>query len=125
MNRGFRHGEFGQKVKGWRMAMWPPVTQEELAKKVGVSWGFVAHVETGRTLPGIKTLRGLARALGVREEEMLRAVGYLSERRPSDGELIGDPELRLFFQDDWPGLSEDEREWFKCFVRVMKMRRRN
>ena len=125
MHRGYRYGEFGGKVKAWRKAMWPPVTQKDLGKKVGVSDGFVAHVECGMTMPGVRTMKAMAGALGVREEEVLQAAGYLSERQPSDGELIGDPELRLFFQDDWPGLSEDERDWFKCFVRIMKMRRKN
>jgi len=32
--------------------------------------------------------------------------------------------LRLFFRDEWKHLSDDEREWFKSFVRMIKMRRR-
>jgi len=105
--------------------MRPAVTQKDLAGKAGVTDGFIAHIETGRTLPGKKTLRALAGALGVPELEMFREAGYLSEiPPPSDEELIGDPELRLFFRDEWKYLSDDEKEWFKGFVRMIKVRRR-
>lgn len=121
----WRYEGFGRRLKAWRESQRPAVTQKDLARKVGVSDGFIAHIETGRTLPGKKTLRALARALGVPELEMFREAGYFSETPPpSDEELIGDPELRLFFRDEWKHLSDDEREWFKGFVRMIKMRRR-
>jgi transcriptional regulator with XRE-family HTH domain len=120
-----RYERFGRKLKAWREAMRPAVTQKDLAGKVGVTDGFIAHIETGRTLPGNRTLRALAGALGVPELEMFREAGYLSETPPpSDEELIGDPELRLFFRDEWKYLSDDEKEWFKGFVRMIKVRRR-
>jgi len=120
-----RYERFGRKLKAWREAIRPAVTQKDLAGKVGVTDGFIAHIETGRTLPGNRTLRALAGALGVPELEMFREAGYLSETPPpSDEELIGDPELRLFFRDEWKYLSDDEKEWFKGFVRMIKVRRR-
>ena len=33
-----------------------------------------------------------------------------------------EPELRVFFADDWPDLSEDERELLRDFVRMLKTR---
>lgn len=121
----WRYARFGRKLKAWREAMRPAVTQKELAARAGVTDGFIAHIETGRTLPGKKTLRALAGALGVPELEMFREAGYLSETPPpSDEELIGDPELRLFFRDEWKYLSDDEKDWFKGFVRMIKVRRR-
>ncbi len=121
----FRYKEFGAQVRKWRLAFQPPKTQRDLAREVGVSDGFLAHVETGRTLPGIRTLRALANALGVPELEMLRAAGYLSTA-PSvpRQELVRDPELRLFFRDDWEELSNEERELFRDFVRMLKTRLR-
>ena len=102
------------------------MTQRELARQIGVSDGFLAHIETGRTLPGIKTLRALARSLGISETQMLQEAGYLSEGScPSDEDLLPDPELRLFFRQDWQLLSEDEKEWFKDFVRLLKTRHRS
>ena len=100
------------------------MTQRDLAKLVGVSDGFIAHMETGKTLPGKKTLRALAKALGIPETQMFKEAGYLSGTVPTDEELIDDPELRLFFRDEWKHLSDDEKEWFKGFVRMIKERRR-
>ena len=121
----FRYREFGARVRRWRLAFEPPKTQRDLAREVGVSDGFLAHVETGRTLPGIRTLRSLADALGVPELDMLRAAGYLSTPpTPPRQELVRDPELKLFFRDDWEELSDEERELFRDFVRMLKTRLR-
>jgi len=120
----FRYKDFGQKIKEWRQSLRPLLTQRELADKVGVTYGFIAHIETGMTLPGKETLRALAKALGIPETQMFKEAGYLSDTVPTDEELIDDPELRLFFRDEWKHLSDDEKEWFKGFVRMIKERRR-
>jgi transcriptional regulator with XRE-family HTH domain len=121
----FRHQEFGNRIRRWRQDLQPPMTQRELANRIGVSNGFLAHIETGRTLPGIRTLRALAKALGIAETEMLREAGYLSTA-PTKGseQLLDDPELREFFRDDWGQLTGDEKEWLKDFVRLLKARRK-
>ena len=42
------------------------LTQEELAKKVGVTQGYIGHLERGlKRNPSLPTLKKLARALGV------------------------------------------------------------
>ena len=122
---GFRYIKFGNTIRRWRQDLQPPMTQRELASRIGVSNGFLAHIETGRTLPGIRTLRALAKALGVPETEMLREAGYLSTAPPKgDEQLLGVPELREFFRDDWSQLTTDEKKWFKDFVRLLKARRK-
>jgi transcriptional regulator with XRE-family HTH domain len=119
----FGHREFGARVRRWRLDLEPPLTQRELARKIGVSDGFLAHVETGRTLPGVHTLCTLATALGVTEMEMLRAAGYLNATQAAQTEdIITDPELRLFFRDEWPNLTDIERGLLKDFVRMLKTR---
>jgi len=119
----FQHREFGARVRRWRLDLEPPLTQRELARRIGVSDGFLAHVETGRTLPGVHTLCTLAAALGVPETEMLRAAGYLNATPAAPVEdLIADPELRLFFRDEWPSLTMEERGLLKDFVRMLKTR---
>ena len=120
----FRYAGFGRKLKAWRSGFKPPMTQRDLAREVGVSDGFIAHIEMGRTLPGKGTLQALARALGVPELEMFREAGYLSETTPTDEEILTDPELRLFFRDEWKHLSDDDREWFKSFMRMVKEKHR-
>ena len=119
----FEHREFGARVRRWRLDLEPPLTQRELARKIGVSDGFLAHVETGRTLPGVHTLCTLATALGVTEMDMLRAAGYLNATQAAQTEdIITDPELRLFFRDEWPNLTDVERGLLKDFVRMLKIR---
>ncbi len=41
------------------------LTQERLAKKVGISRGYLARLEMGRHDPPLSRLRKLAKALGV------------------------------------------------------------
>jgi len=119
----FEHKEFGNQLRRWRQSLQPPMTQRTLARQIGVSDGFLAHIETGRTLPGIRTLQALAKALGVSEAEMLSAAGYLTRRSEiPDETLLKDPELRLFFRDDWKRLTRDEREMFRDVVRMFKTR---
>ncbi len=119
----FEHREFGARVRRWRLDLEPPLTQRELARQIGVSDGFLAHVETGRTLPGVHTLCTLATALGVTEMEMLRAAGYLNATQAAQTEdIVTDPELRLFFRDEWPNLTDVERGLLKDFVRMLKTR---
>ena len=120
--QGFRYKEFGDLVRQWRQAVRPPMTQRELAEKIEVTSGFLAHVETGRTLPGVRTLVAISRALGVPLHDVLRAAGYLPPSAEQHDDTLLEPELRVFFADDWPDLSEDERELLRDFVRMLKTR---
>ena len=47
------------------------ITQEVLARKAGVSLGYVARLEIGRHDPKLSTLKRLAKALGVPVAELL------------------------------------------------------
>ncbi len=119
----FRHTEFGAQVRRWRQAIQPPLTQRQLARQIGVSDGFLAHIETGRTLPGRKTIRRLSHALGVPTIDLFRAAGHLPDATESeDAQILEDNELRLFFRDDWHQLTDEERELLLDFVRMLKTR---
>ena len=75
MNK-FPYQAFGQRLKEWREVLYPAVTQRDLAKKLGVSAGYVAHLEKGRTMPGREILKALAKGLGVPETEVLKEAGF-------------------------------------------------
>ncbi|MBN1152165.1 MAG: helix-turn-helix transcriptional regulator [Dehalococcoidia bacterium] len=122
--RAFRYKDFGERVRRWRQSVQPPMTQRELATKIDVTSGFLAHVETGRTLPGVRTIVAIARALGVPLQDVLRAAGYLSSLPDETDEALLEPELRVFFSQDWKRLSEDERDLLRDFVRMLKLRLR-
>jgi len=119
----FRHREFGAKVRQWRQSLQPPLTQRELAHALSVSDGFLAHIETGRTLPSVQTLALLSKALGIPLLEMLEAAGKLppAPEVGHDSALL-EPELRLFFRDDWGTLTQDEQELLRDFIRMLKTR---
>jgi transcriptional regulator with XRE-family HTH domain len=55
--------QLGMKVQAVRDKR--AMTQAALAKKAGLSRGYLARVETGRHEPTLTTLRKLANALGV------------------------------------------------------------
>lgn len=118
----FRYKEFGTKVRHWRQSLQPPMTQRALARLLGVSDGFLTHIETGRTLPSVRTMVAMSRELGVPLTEMLTAAGHLQGPVEYNAETLQDPELRLFFRDDWPRLSEEERELLRDFIRMLKLR---
>ena len=78
MNK-FRHKEFGAKVRRWRKALRPVPSQRDLALRIGVSSGYICHIETGRSLPSMQLSRALADALRIPRVQMLRALGYLPD----------------------------------------------
>jgi len=118
----FRYKEFGLKVRRWRQSLQPPMTQRALARLLGVSDGFMTHIETGRTLPSVRTMVSMSRELGVPLTEILTAAGHLEQAVLSPDEILHDPELRLFFRDDWPRLSDEEHELLRDFIRMLKSR---
>jgi len=56
------------------------ITQEELSSASGVGVATISRLETGRVKPSIKTIRALARALGISPEE-LRGLLVLEQQR--------------------------------------------
>lgn len=119
----FPHKDFGARVRAWREAIKPTVTERDLATTVGVSASFINHIETGRSLPSRDVTKALAAALGVPQADMLRAAGFLTdESDPLDSALPPVPELRLFFTQDWPLLTDDDHELLVDFIRMLKSR---
>jgi transcriptional regulator with XRE-family HTH domain len=57
------------------------LTQEELAKKVGVTATAISHWETGSKRPRAKNIRKLATALGVTPQDILAALKETQDRR--------------------------------------------
>ncbi|GEM_PF-4176106 len=57
------------------------LTQAELAEKADVSIATVSAIERGVERPTVRTARKLAKALGVRPQELDEAVDYLGHRR--------------------------------------------
>ena len=115
----FNHNPFGVQVRRWREAL--HLKQRNVATAIGVTSGFIAHIETGRTLPSARTCKKIAHALGVHELEVLSAAGHVTVEVESDERLL-EPEMRLFFKDTWPQMSEDERGVLRELVGVLGAR---
>ena len=41
------------------------MTQAKLAERSGVSQGYIAHIESGRRVPSVKTAKKIAEVLGI------------------------------------------------------------
>lgn len=59
-----------RKVKGW--------SQDELAKKCGISMSFLGHIERGTRIMSLETLVGICNALGTGADELLWGVAHPS-----------------------------------------------
>ena len=104
----------------WRTSV--QLTQRDLAEKIGLTGGFIAHVETGRTPPSARKCEALADALGVPIMKVLHAAGHVSrEYEPSDDQYL-EPGMRLFFRDVWPRMGEDKRGLVRDFIEVFTVR---
>lgn len=55
-----------------RMRKAAGLSQEGLARKAGLSLGYIARLEIGRHDPTVSTVRKLAKALGVSVGELVR-----------------------------------------------------
>jgi hypothetical protein len=64
----------------------------------------------------------LARGLGVDVTELLSAAGFSPHNENRSEEML-DPELRLFFAGEWKNLTDDEKDWLKRTIRMIKDRK--
>lgn len=58
------------------------LSQNQLAKKAGVTQGAISHIIAGRRLPGVDLLDGISRALKIPPEEVYRRAGLLPQKSP-------------------------------------------
>lgn len=52
-------------------------SSSELARRAGISQSSVSNVLTGKQVPGLEFCKGVAKALGMPAEELLRMAGHL------------------------------------------------
>ncbi len=60
-----------RKVKGW--------SQDELAKKCGISMSFLGHIERGTRIMSLETFVNICRALDTDADELLWGRAHLSD----------------------------------------------
>ena len=60
-----------RKAKGW--------SQDELAKKCGISMSFLGHIERGTRIMSLETFTGICKALDTGADELLWGVPHPSD----------------------------------------------
>lgn len=58
----------GTAIRTWRQRR--KLTLSQLAERAGIDTGFLAHIESGRKAPSLRTLESLADALGLAAGEL-------------------------------------------------------
>jgi transcriptional regulator with XRE-family HTH domain len=95
------------------------MTQRQLSRALGMSEGYVGHLERGRIRPSIQTLKALGPALGLLYGELAVAAGYIT--RDEFEAPIDDRQLaRLTEMGD---LTNEEWDSVRDFARYVRSRR--
>lgn len=63
------------------------ISKAELARRSGLSKAAITHYEKGERLPDPSTIKNLAKGLRVQIEDILMAIGLLSSKVDTDGDL--------------------------------------
>lgn len=89
--------------RGWSMS--------ELGRRAGVSHAQISNVINGIKPPGSKVCKGIARAFGLRDIEVLRLAGIADPEPPTDT-----PRLREM-NVEFAQLSEDDQGFWLRAIR--------
>lgn len=86
-----------RKVKGW--------SQDELAKKCGISMSFLGHIERGTRIMSLETFVSICGALAADADELLWGVAHPTDSRL--GDMWGEP-------------GKKGADSYSMYVRIMK-----
>lgn len=96
------------------------MTQRQLSLALGMSQGYVGHLESGRFRPTVGTLKALASALGLLYGALAVEAGYITAEE-YENPLEDEQLARLHEVSD---LSDDEWESVRDFARYVRSTRR-
>lgn len=86
-----------RKAKGW--------SQDELAKKCGISMSFLGHIERGTRIMSLDTFVNICAALGTDADELLWGIVH-----PTEAHLV----------DMWRQPQNKQADNYAIYVRIMK-----
>jgi len=92
-----------RKAKGW--------SQDELAKKCGISMSFLGHIERGSRIMSMETFANICTALDAGADELLWGVASVSDAVLDMWNLPGKDRSRE---------KEKGRDSYAMYVRIMK-----
>ena len=96
------------------------MTQRQLSLALGMSQGYVGHLESGRFRPTVGTLKALASALGLLYGALAVEAGYITAEE-YESPLEDEQLARLHEVSD---LTDDEWESVRDFARYVRSTRR-
>ena len=73
------YADIGKRIRACRLAK--GMTQEQLANEVGVVVTHISHIETGNSVPSLKTLIDIINALDCSADESTALSGYYNHGR--------------------------------------------
>lgn len=95
------------------------LTQDELAKKAGVSPTLICRIERGERSPSARNLRKLANVLGISEIELFVHANYLS--RPSSSRIEEDTQIMKLDAKVVFELSKEPLKTQRAVLAILKM----
>ena len=96
------------------------MTQRQLSLALGMSQGYVGHLESGRFRPTVATLKALATTLGLLYGALAVEAGYITAEE-YENPLEDEQLARLHEVSD---LTDDEWESVRDFARYVRSTRR-
>ena len=96
------------------------MTQRQLSLALGMSQGYVGHLESGRFRPTVGTLKALASALGLLYGALAVEAGFITAEE-YESPLEDEQLARLHEVSD---LTDDEWESVRDFARYVRSTRR-
>lgn len=95
------------------------MSQRRLSSALGMSEGYVGHLEGGRTRPTVRTLKAIASALALPYGRLALAAGYITSEE-YDNPL---DEIQLARLNEVNELTDEEWESVRDFARYIRSRR--
>ncbi len=100
-----------RKVKGW--------SQDELAKKCGISMSFLGHIERGSRIMSMETFVNICEALDAGADELLWGVA-----NPSDAVLgmwnLSDRDRKKLHAETAEKTGGEKADSYGMYIRIMK-----
>ena len=96
------------------------LTQRQLSRALGMSEGYVGHLEGGRVRPTVGTLKAISSVLGLPYGRLALAAGYITSEEydnPMD-------ESQLARLNEVNDLTDEEWDSVRDFARYIRSRRR-
>ncbi|MCJ7854866.1 helix-turn-helix domain-containing protein [Lachnospiraceae bacterium NSJ-143] len=102
------------------------LSQEEFAKKIGLTKTSISKIETGVNTPSEQTIMSICREFNINEEWLRNGTGSMVPVKDVDFEAVcrsigvSDPKAKRAIMEYWKLTEQDRELWWKFSERVFK-----